>query len=136
MALPHRVSLPSTQLSFPLLLGSPFPPRVPSPPTPVHQCQCLLLNKPHERPCRLGAGLGVLEEGLEFSKNPSSASDCVGTGGGGATGCIRNLGCLPDPGIGGHSWYSQWVPKHHSTLQFLQEEESGIKKKNLSWCGW
>lgn len=36
---------------------SPCPPTPPRP-RPVHHCQCLLLSTPHERPCRLGAGLG------------------------------------------------------------------------------
>lgn len=98
---PPLVSLPSTQLSSPLPNSPRSPlPLCPRPTTPVHQYQCLLLDKPHERPCRLGAGLGTPQEGLDFSENSSPAPDFLGAGWGVVTGCVRNLGCLSHPGIG------------------------------------
>ena len=97
----HHLSLfppHSSPPPYPTLPGGPS--LCPRPTTSVHQYQCLLLDKPHERPCRLGAGLGTPQEGLDFSENSSSAPDFLGAGWGVVTGCVRNLGCLSHPGIG------------------------------------
>lgn len=95
---PCLSSLHAALLTPPYSPGEPPPSPCPHPPLhPVHQCQCLLLNRPHERPCRLGAGLGALWEGLNFSVKLSLATDCVGARCGGPQAASETLGASPPP---------------------------------------